>query len=92
MANTTKYSHITLVTKALHLLPIKCCSIFKTAVLVYKFLHSGNDNYFEFFLISRHSAYDTSRSQSDVMFLKVPHFTSVFKSSILDSVLHMTHL
>ena len=39
VANTTKYSHITPVRKALHWLPIKYRSIFKTAVLVFKFLH-----------------------------------------------------
>ena len=44
VANITKYSHITPVRKALHWLPIKYGSIFKTAVLVYKFLHSGNPN------------------------------------------------
>ena len=80
VANTTKYSHITPVRKALLLLPIKYCSIFKTAVLVYKFLHRGSLKYFEPFLISRHSAYNTRRSQSDGMFFEVPHFTSVFKS------------
>ena len=80
VANTTKYSHITPVRKALHWLPIKYRSIFKTAVLVYKFLHSGNPKYFEPFLIPRHSAYNTCRSQSDGMFLVVPHFASVFKS------------
>ena len=75
-----KYSHITPVRKALHWLPIKYRSIFKTAVLVYKFLHSGNPKYFEPFLIPRHSAYNTRRSQSDGIFLEVPHFASVFKS------------
>ena len=80
VANTTKYTHITPVRKALHWLPIKYRSIFKTAMLVYKFLHSGNAKYFEPFLIPRHSAYNTHRSQSDGMFLEVPHFTSVFKS------------
>ena len=30
--------------------------------------------------IPRHSAYNTRRSQSDGMFLEVPHFASVFKS------------
>ena len=78
VANTTKYSHITPVRKALHWLPIKYRSIFKTAVLVYKFLHSGNPKYSEPFLIPRHSAYNTRRSQSDGIFL--PHFASVFKS------------
>ena len=43
-------------------------SIFKTAMLVYKFLHSGNPKYFEPFLIPRHSAYNTRRSQSDGIF------------------------
>ena len=80
VANTTKYSHITPVRKTLHWLPIKYRSIFKTAVLVYKFLHNGNPKYFEPFLISRHSAYNTCRNQSDGMFLEVPHFASVFKS------------
>ena len=72
VANTTKYSYISPVRKALHWLPIKYRSIFKTAVLVYKFLHWGNPKYFESFLIPRHSAYNTRRSQSD--------FASVFKS------------
>ena len=80
VANTTKYSHITPVRKALHWLPIKYRSIFKTAMLVYKFLHSGNPKYFEPFLTPRHSAYNTCRSQSDGIFLEVPHFASVFKS------------
>ena len=78
VANTTKYSHITPVRKALHWLPIKYRSIFKTAMLVYKFLHSCNPKYFEPFLIPRHSAYNTRRSQSDGMFFEVPHFALVF--------------
>ena len=80
VANTTKYSHITPVRKALHCFPIKYRSIFKTAMLVYKFLHSGNHKYFEPFLIPRHSAYNTHLSQSDGIFLEVPHFASVLKS------------
>ena len=74
------YSHITPVRKALHWLLIKYHSIFKTAMLVYKLLHSGNPKYFEPFLIPRHSAYNTHQSQSDGKFLEVPHFASVFKS------------
>ena len=49
-------------------------------MLVYKFLHSGNPKNFDPFLIPRHSAYNTRRSQSDGIFLEVPHFASVFKS------------
>ena len=80
VANTTKYSHITPVRRALHWLLIKYRSMFKTAVLVYKFLHSGNPKYFEPFLTPRHSAYNNCRSQSDGIFLEVPHFASAFKS------------
>ena len=78
VGNTRKYLHITTVRKTLHWLLIKYRSIFKTTV--YKFLHSGNPKYFEPFLIPRHSAYNTRRSQSDGMFFEVPHFASVFKS------------
>ena len=81
VANTTKYSHITPVRKALHWLPIKYRSIFKTAMLVYKFLHSGNPKYFEPFLIPRHSAYNTRQSQSDGIFLEVPPLCFSFQVS-----------
>ena len=63
-----------------HYVGCRLSSIFKTGMLVYKFLHSSNPKYFEPFLIPRHSAYNTRRSQSDGMFLEVPHFASVFKS------------
>ena len=46
VANTTNYSHITPVRNALHWLLIEYCSIFKTAMLIYKFLHIGNPKYF----------------------------------------------
>ena len=46
VTNTTKYSHITSVRKILHWLPIEHRSIFKTALLVYKFLHCGHPKYF----------------------------------------------
>ena len=93
VANTTKYSHITPVRKALHWLPIKYRSIFKTALLVYKFLHSGNPKYLEPFLIPRHSANNTRRSNLMAYFLRFPtllQFSSL--ENILDSVLRMTHL
>ena len=46
VANTTKYSHITPVRKSLHWLPIKHRSVFKMALLVYKFLHSDYPKFF----------------------------------------------
>ena len=79
VANTTKYSHITPVRKSLHWLPGMHRSIFKVALLVYKFLHSGYPEYFEPFLKPRHSMYRMCRSQSQGVLLEVPHFASIYK-------------
>ena len=82
VTNTTQYSHITPVRKILHWLPIEHCSIFKTALLVYKFLHCGHPKYFAPFLKPRQSVYNTCRSQADGVFHAVPHFaTSIYKYS-----------
>ena len=54
VTNTTKYSHITPFAKPLQRLPIGHCFIFKTALLVYKLLHSGYPKYFVPFLKPRH--------------------------------------
>ena len=80
VANTTKYSHITPVRKSLHWLPIMHRSIFKVALLVYKFLHSGHPKYFKPFLKPRHSMYRMRSSQSQGVLLEVPHFASIYKS------------
>ena len=75
-------THITPVQKTLHWLPIEHHSILKTALLVYKFLHSGYPKYFVHFPEPRHNVYDTCKSQADGVFLEVPHFaTSVYKST-----------
>ena len=58
-----KYSHITLVRKDSSL--VKHRSVFKTALLVYKFLQSGCCKYLEPFLKPIYSVYKTCRSQSD---------------------------
>ena len=80
VANTSKYSHVTPVRKSLHCLPIMHRSVFKTALLVYKFLHSGHPKYFEPFLKLRDSVYRTRRSQSEGVLLEVEHFASIYKS------------
>ena len=91
VTNTTRYSHITPVRKTLHWLPIEHHSIFKTALLVYKFLHRGYPKYFAPFLKPRHSVYNTRKSQADGVFLEVPHFAPQYISplSILPSALLM---
>ena len=82
VTNTTKYSHITPVRKILHWLPIEHRSIFKTALLVYKFLHCGYPKYFAPFLKPRQSVYNTRKNQADGVFLEVSLFaTSIYKSS-----------
>ena len=78
VVNTTKYSHITPVRKSLHWFMHR--SVFKTALLVYKFLHSGHPKYFEPFLKARQSVYRTRRSQSEGVLLEVPRFASIYKS------------
>ena len=82
VTNTAKYSHITPVRKILHWLPIEHRSVFKTALLVYKFLHCGHPKYFAPFLKSKQRVSNTHKSQADGVFLEVPHFaTSIYKSS-----------
>ena len=41
VSNTSRYTSITRVLKKLHWLPVEHHSVFKTATLVYKFLHTG---------------------------------------------------
>ena len=55
VTSTTKYSHISPVRKTLHWLPIEHGFIFKTALLVYKFLRTGYAKYFAPFLKPRHT-------------------------------------
>ena len=81
VTNTTKSSHITLIRKTLHGLPIEHCCI-KTALQVYKFLNHGHPKYFGPFLKPRQNVNNTCKSQADGVFLEVPHFsTSIYKSA-----------
>ena len=50
VTNHGKYAHVTPILQKLHWLPVRYRCIFKTATLVYKFLHSGSPSYFEPFL------------------------------------------
>ena len=92
VTNTTKYSHITPVRKILHWLPIEQRSIFKTALLVYKFLNCGQPRYFAPFLKPRQSVYNTRKAKLSVCSLRFPtlppHYISLL--SISASALLMT--
>ena len=52
VTNHRKYAHVTPILKQLHWLPVKYRCMFKTATLVYKFVHSGSP----YFNHSCHSA------------------------------------
>ena len=54
VTNHRKYAHVTPILQKLHWLPVKYHCIFKTATLVYKFLHSGSPSYFEPFFSFSH--------------------------------------
>ena len=73
--NTTKHTHITPVWRIiLHWLHH---SVFKIALLVYKFLHSGYPKYFVPFPKPRQSVYNIHKRQVDGVFLEVPHFATL---------------
>lgn len=81
VCSVKKYSHITPIRKALHWLPIQERSVFKTALLVYKYLQTGYPNYFHNYLKIRQSAHNTRLSQSDGVILELPQYTpSIHKS------------
>ena len=75
VTKTTKYKHISPVRKKLHWLPIEY-HVFKTALLVYKFLHSGTPDYFTPYIKPKKFTYMTCSSQSDGIILDLPLCTS----------------
>ena len=85
--NHRKYAHVTPILKQLHWLPVKYRCMFKTAILVYKFLHSGSPSYFQPFLSPSSCSYSTRRSHPDRQYLTVPPF----RSSVFKSVKHFDH-
>ena len=87
VANHRKYAHVTPILKQLHWLPVKYRCMFKTATLVYKFLHSGSPSYFQPFLSLSSCLYSTRCSHPDRQYLTVPPF----RSSVFKSVKHIDH-
>ena len=67
---------------SLHWLSIRHCCIFKTALLVYKYLHTNCPKYFSPFLKVRQCAYNTQLSQFDGTILHVPQYQQfIYKST-----------
>ena len=67
----------------LHRLLVEQCTVFKTATLVYKFLHTGFPRYFAPYLSSYSSSYSTRRSQSGGNFLVTPKFINLSNSLVI---------
>ena len=84
---TNHRKYVTPILKQLHWLPVKYRCMFKTATLVYKFLHSGSSSYFQPFLSLSSCSYSTRRSPPDHQYLTVPPFCS----SVFKSVKHFDH-
>ena len=87
VTNHRKYAHVTPILKQLHCLPVKYRYMFKTATLVYNFLHSGSPSYFQPFLSLSRCSYSTRHSHPDHQYLTVPPFCS----SVFKSVKHFDH-
>ena len=60
--------------KKLQWLAVEHCSVFETATLLCKFLHTGFPKYFAPYLSSYSSSYITRHSQSGGNFLAIPKF------------------
>ena len=74
VTNCNKYTLTSSILKRLHWLPVEFRCIFKTATLVYKFLHSGHPSYFDPLLSTRCGRYGKRYNRPDKRFLEVPQF------------------
>ena len=83
VTGASKYTHITSGLRTLHWLPIRQRIIFKTLVLVYKYLTTGQPKYFAPYLSLYKSAVNTRSSNPKHLFLQVPHYcASIHKSKV----------
>ena len=81
VSNISRYTSITPVLMKLHCLLIEQRTVFKTATLIYEFLHAGFPWDFSPYLSSNSSSNSTRCSQSGGNFLVIPKFyPSVHKS------------
>ena len=91
VTGASKYTHITSTLRTLHWLPIRQRIIFKTLVLVYKYLTTDQPNYFAQYLSLYKSAMNTRRSNpkncsSRFLLIVLP---SINQRSISTTVSHM---
>ena len=83
VTGASKFTYIISSLKTLHWLPIRQRIIFKTLVLVYKYLTTGQPKYFAPYLSLYKSAVNTRHSNPQNLLLQVPHFcSSIHKSKV----------
>ena len=90
--NTSRYTSITPELKKLHWLPVEQRMVFKTATLVYKFLHTGFPTYFAPYLSSDTSSYSTRCSQSGGNFLVPFQSSTLLAINLSNSLVIVLHL
>ena len=81
VTNTSKFSHITPVLKSLHWLPVQYRIKFKTATIIFKFLHTGLPKYFSPHLSLYNCMVNTRRSNPRNQFLQQPTYVSSIHTS-----------
>ena len=80
---TPKYAHITPVLKSLHWLPVEYRCIFKTATIIYKYLHTSLPKYFSPHISVYTCAANTRHSNPRNKILTTPLYNkSIFKSKV----------
>ena len=82
VSHTSRYTSITPVLEKFHWLPVELSAVFKTAKLVYKFLHTGFHMYIAPYLSSYSTSYSTRCSEGGGNFLEIrasPSLTSFRK-------------
>ena len=83
VSGVSRFFHVPPILKSLHWLPVKQRIIFKTLLLIYKFLTTGKPKCFAPYLSLYTSAVKTRHSNPEKMFLKVPFYiSSVHKSKV----------
>ena len=77
--------------RTLHWLPIRQHIIFKTLVLVYKYLTTGQHKYFAPYLPLYKSAMNTRRSNPKNLFLQLPFYCSHMTLLSYGMIFHMIY-
>ena len=84
VSGVSRFTHVSPILKSLHWLPVKQQIIFKTLLLIYKFLTTGKPKYFAPYLSLYTSAVKTRHSNPEKMFLKIPVYSSSVHKSKVD--------